>query len=112
MRFSFFTILKVCLVIALGFAYYLYKKLDKQEEDLRGQISGLEKQIETLRAEADDPGDQSSEHEDADESLAALLAEKNQLGVEREFQEDAYLKLQEEFLKYQKDYPITTKKAN
>ena len=113
MRFSFYTILKVCLAIALGFAFYSYMQLAKQEGELSDQISGLKKQIEALQAEAhDDPGNQSKEHKEADQSLAALLVEKNVLGVEREFQEESYLELQEEFLKYQKDYPIIKRKAD
>ena len=113
MRFSYFTMLKVCIVIALGLAFYSYRQLAKQEGELSGQISGLEKQIEALKAEAHDaPGNQSQVHKEADQSLAALLAEKNELGVEREFQEESYLELQEEFLKYQKDYPIMKKKAD
>lgn len=113
MRFSFYTILKVCLTIALGFAFYSYMQLAKQEGELSDQISGLKKQIEALQAEAhDDPGNQSKEHKETDQSLAALLIEKNVLAVERELQEESYLELQEEFLKYQKDYPIIKRKAD
>ena len=71
-------------------------------------MSGLEKQIEALKSEAkEDPGDQSSMLEGADQSLAKLLTEKEKLSEEHRHQQESYLKLDAELLKYQKDYPIT-----
>lgn len=107
MSVSFLTLPRICIAIAVVGALFLYKQIDRKEEDLSGQTRDLERQIEALKPEAnDDPGDQSQLLKHADQVLTDLLAEKKKLSEEYEDQEKSCLELREEFLQYKQDYPL------
>ena len=83
------------------------KALIQKNDDLKVEISELEKELDTLKIEAgEDPGDQSAKLESANESLAAELEKLKALDEQVEKLEAERIKLEEEMLAYKKQYKI------
>ena len=83
------------------------KALIQKNDDLKVEISELEKELDTLKIEAgEDPGDQSAKLESANTSLASELEKLKALDEQVEKLEAERIKLEEEMLAYKKQYKI------
>jgi outer membrane murein-binding lipoprotein Lpp len=83
------------------------KAMIQKNEELRKQVSELEKEVDLLEINAgDDPGDQTAAIERANTELTTALGELEKLDGEKVKLEDAHTKLEKEFRIYQRKYQI------
>jgi len=83
------------------------KVLVKKNEELRLQLSELEKEVDLLKISAGvDPGDQTSALKKVNGELREAMAELESLDNEKEKLEKKHAEVEEELRKYQKKYRI------
>ncbi|BDS05798.1 hypothetical protein NT6N_08380 [Oceaniferula spumae] len=83
------------------------KELVKKNEELRLQLSELEKKVDLMEINAgEDPGDQTAALNKTNSELRKAMAELEALDNEKDELEKKHAKMEEELRKYQKEYRI------
>ena len=83
------------------------KALVQKNQELREQLTDLEKQVSLLQISAGkDPGDQTAALKKANDELVKALEQLEQLDDERESLEESCAKTEKELRAYQKKYTI------